>query len=38
MEGLFKAAQMDDDEVQETAMQALAEIPNFAYNEIIGDI
>jgi hypothetical protein len=38
MQGLFKAAYMDDEEVQETAMQALAEIPNIAYNEIVGDI
>jgi hypothetical protein len=32
--GLFKAAEMDNEEIQETALQAISEIPSVGYQYI----
>ena len=38
MDGLLKAAKIDEEEIQLIAMQALAEVPTIAYKEIFGHI
>ena len=35
MDGLFKAMAIDNEDIQIAALQALAEVPNIAYSEII---
>ena len=34
IEGLFKAAEMDDSEIQEIALQAISEVPFVGYQQI----